>query len=43
MRVWSVAMYGETMPFSTSMPSTNSTEMPGSGDSSTVTTPSSPT
>ena len=30
------------MPFSTSMPSTNSTEMPGSGDSSTVTTPSSP-
>ena len=31
------------MPFSTSMPSTNSTEMPGSGDSSTVTTPSSPT
>ena len=31
------------MPFSTSMPSTNSTVMPGSGDSSTVTTPSSPT
>src|SRR3954454_15783140 len=43
MRTWSVAMYGETSPFSTSIPSTNSTEMPGSGDSSTVTTPSSPT
>src|SRR3954447_8690284 len=43
MRVWSVAMYGEARPFSTSMPSTNSTEMPGSADSSTVTTPSSPT
>src|SRR4051794_22319660 len=36
-------MYGEIQPFSTWTPSTNSTEIPGSSDSSTVTTPSEPT
>ena len=36
-------MYGDTQPFSTTTPSTKSTRMPGSSDSSSVTTPSSPT
>lgn len=36
-------MYGETNPFSTTMPSAKSTVMPGTSDSSTVTTPSSAT
>src|SRR4051812_24701248 len=36
-------MYGETKPFSTTMPSAKWTSMPGTADSSIVTTPSSPT
>ena len=36
-------MYGESQPFSTSMPSTKRTETPGSSVSSIVTTPSAPT
>ncbi len=42
-RVRSWTMYGEIQPFSTWTPSTKSTEMPGSSDSSTFTTPSAPT
>ena len=43
MRVRSLTMYGDTQPFSTCIPSTNSTPMPGMSDSSMVTTPSAPT
>ena len=43
MRSVSRTMYGDTQPFSTSIPSTNSTSMPPTGLSSMVTTPSSPT
>src|SRR3954466_476444 len=42
-RLRSLIMYGEIQPFSTWTPSTYSTEIPGSSDSSTVTTPSEPT
>src|SRR4051795_2972041 len=42
-RLRSLIMYGEIQPFSTWTPSTNSTEIPGTSDSSTVTTPSVPT
>ena len=38
-----VTRYGETNPLSNSNPSTNSTLMPCTGDSSTVTVPVSPT
>jgi len=38
-----VTRYGETNPLSNSNPSTNSTLMPRTGDSSTVTVPVSPT
>src|SRR5919107_373051 len=43
MRVLSRTMYGEIQPFSTCMPSTNSTAIPGTSDSSMVPTPSAPT
>ncbi len=36
-------MYCDSQPFSTTMPSTKSTVMPGASDSSIVTTPSGPT
>ena len=43
MRYWSRTMYGDSQPFSTTMPSTKRTPTPGSSDSSIVTTPSAPT
>lgn len=43
LRSVSCTLYGETQPFSTTIPSTNSTAMPGGSESSSVTTPSSPT
>ena len=43
MRCSSRTMYGDTQPFSTTTPSTNSTAIPGTSPSSIVTTPSAPT